>query len=134
WKQRTRSRAGEGVEGDARTTRPPRRDAQSTDRLDPGGAARGDPVNPDWRGTRVTGRNRRPRGMPSTREEFVLWLQFGGWRVLLAGVRLVAGGGRVVFRFPPPPAPPRPRTPPPPNPPTPPASPLPSPRPPPTLP
>ena len=73
---------------DPRATRSARRDTQPTDRLG-GSGAPVDPVNPDWRGPRVTGRNRRSQGLPSSREEFVLWLQFGGWRLLLAAVALV---------------------------------------------
>jgi hypothetical protein len=73
---------------DTRTTRR-RGDTEPTNRLDEGAPAYGDPVNPDWRGSRVTRRNRRSQGFPSSRQEFVLWLQFGGWRVLLAAVVLV---------------------------------------------
>jgi hypothetical protein len=69
---------------DARTTRSTRRATQPTDRLDDGGPVYGDPVNPDWRGSRATRRGRRSQGLPSSRQEFVLWLQYGGWRMLLA--------------------------------------------------
>src|SRR5215212_3782747 len=74
---------------DARTTRSSRRsDTEPTERL---GANRpaADPVNPDWRGARVTRKNRRSQGLPSSRQEFLLWLQYGGWRTLLAAVVLV---------------------------------------------
>ena len=74
---------------DARTTRSTRRTTQPTDRLDDAGPAYGDPVNPDWRGSRATRRGRRSQGLPSSRQEFVLWLQYGGWRVLLAAGVLV---------------------------------------------
>jgi hypothetical protein len=75
---------------DARTTRSSRRDTQPTDRLGAGDPVYGDPVNPDWRGARASRRGRRSQGLPSSRQEFVLWLQYGGWRVLLAASVLVA--------------------------------------------
>ncbi|HEX9373305.1 MAG TPA: SH3 domain-containing protein [Roseiflexaceae bacterium] len=75
---------------ETRTTRSPRRGDPPTDRLDDERPAHGDPVNPDWR-ARTTRRNRRGQGLPSSRQEFVLWLQYGGWRVLLAAGVLVVG-------------------------------------------
>lgn len=54
-----------------------------------GRAAGADPVNPDWRGSRATRKNRRTQGLPSSRQEFVLWLQYGGWRVVVAAVALL---------------------------------------------
>jgi len=74
---------------DARTTRSTRRTTQPTDRLDDAEPAYSDPVNPDWRGSRATRRGRRSQGLPTSRQEFVLWLQYGGWRVLLAAGVLV---------------------------------------------
>jgi len=74
---------------DARTTRSTRRTTEPTDRLDDAEPAFNDPVNPDWRGARTTRRGRRSQGLPSSRQEFVLWLQYGGWRVLLAAGVLV---------------------------------------------
>jgi hypothetical protein len=74
---------------DARTTRSTRRTTQPTDRLDDAEPAFSDPVNPDWRGARATRRGRRSQGLPTSRQEFVLWLQYGGWRVLLAAGVLV---------------------------------------------
>jgi hypothetical protein len=73
----------------SRTTRSARRTTQPTDRLDDSDPVYGDPVNPDWRGSRATRRGRRSQGLPSSRQEFVLWLQYGGWRVLLAAGVLV---------------------------------------------
>ena len=75
---------------DARTTRSSRRsDTEPTERLGANRPAAADPVNPDWRGARVTRKNRRGQGLPSSRQEFLLWLQYGGWRTLLAAVVLV---------------------------------------------
>jgi hypothetical protein len=74
---------------DARTTRSTRRTTQPTDRLDDAAPAFSDPVNPDWRGSRAARRGRRSQGLPTSRQEFVLWLQYGGWRVLLAAGVLV---------------------------------------------
>jgi len=74
---------------DARTTRSTRRTTQPMDRLDDAEPALNDPVNPDWRGARTMRRGRRSQGLPTSRQEFVLWLQYGGWRVLLAAGVLV---------------------------------------------
>jgi len=74
---------------DARTTRSTRRTTQPTDRLDDAEPAFNDPVNPDWRNARAARRPRRSQGLPTSRQEFVLWLQYGGWRVLLAAGVLV---------------------------------------------
>ena len=88
---------------DSRTTRSARRTTQPTDRLDDSEPAYADPVNPDWRGSRATRRGRRSQGIPSSRQEFVLWMQYGGWRVLLAaGVLVVVLIGLIYFtRVPP---------------------------------
>jgi hypothetical protein len=74
---------------DARTTRSTRRPTQPIDRSDDADSAFHDPVNPDWRGARTARRSRRSQGLPTSRQEFVLWLQYGGWRVLLAAGVLV---------------------------------------------
>ena len=74
---------------DARTTRSTRRPTQPIDRSDDAEPAFHDPVNPDWRGSRTARRPRRSQGLPTSRQEFVLWLQYGGWRVLLAAGLLV---------------------------------------------
>ena len=74
---------------EARTTRSTRRTTQPTDRLDGAEPAFHDPVNPDWRGARTARRSRRSQALPTSRQEFVLWLQYGGWRVLLAAGVLV---------------------------------------------
>ena len=75
---------------DPRTTRSSRRsDTEPTDRPGASRPPAADPVNPDWRGSRVTRKNRRSQRLPSSRQEFILWLQFGGWRALLAAIVLV---------------------------------------------
>jgi len=74
---------------DARTTRSTRRPTQPIDQSDDAEPAYSDPVNPDWRGARTARRGRRSQGLPTSRQEFVLWLQYGGWRVLLAAGVLV---------------------------------------------
>ena len=80
----------EGDPYDARTTRSSRRgDTEPTERLGASRPPAGDPLNPDWRNSRVTRRNRRSQRLPSSRQEFILWLQYGGWRALLAAVVLV---------------------------------------------
>jgi SH3 domain-containing protein len=79
----------EGDPQDARTTRSTRRPTQPIDRSGNAEPAFNDPVNPDWRGARTARRGRRSQGLPTSRQEFVLWLQYGGWRVLLAAGVLV---------------------------------------------
>ena len=74
---------------DPRVTRSSRRNTHQTDRLSPDGSSYGDPYNPNWRSDRVTGRNRKTQAIPSSRQEFMLWLQYGGWRYL-AIVGLIA--------------------------------------------
>jgi hypothetical protein len=60
----------------------------NTDRLSPDDTAQGEPVNPNWRGDRTGGRARRARGN-ITGQDFALWLQYGGWRYVAAGVALL---------------------------------------------
>lgn len=75
---------------DTRATRSARRsDTEPTDRLGAGGRPPADPLNPDWRGSRVTRRSSRAQGLPSSRQEFVLWLQYGGWRIMAVAAGLV---------------------------------------------
>lgn len=68
--------------GDARRT---------TERLAPDGEdwSQAEPVNPGWRSER-TGSRRAPRrgALPSSPQEFQLWLQAGGWRYL-AGIAVL---------------------------------------------
>ena len=83
---------------DTRTTRSSRRTKEPTDRLTPGGASYGDPINPNWRGDRVTGRNRRTQTIPSSRQEFMLWLQYGGWRIMaIVGVIAILAIFALIF-------------------------------------
>lgn len=75
---------------DARTTRSSHRgDTETNERPPAGRAASPDPLNPDWRSARATRPNRRGQGLPSSRQEFVLWMQYGGWKVVAAAVVLV---------------------------------------------
>lgn len=62
------------------------------DRLPPNDPGYGDPVNPNWRGERMAGRNRRLQTLPSSRQELTLWLQYGGWRIvaIIAAVFIIA--------------------------------------------
>lgn len=62
--------------------------AGRTERLAPDGEEwrEREPVNPGWRSERSTGRKASRRGaLPSSPQEFQLWLQAGGWRYL-AGI------------------------------------------------
>ncbi|MFV9506706.1 MAG: SH3 domain-containing protein [Oscillochloridaceae bacterium umkhey_bin13] len=68
-------------------------EVRRTERLSPDGDEwrEHEPVNPDWRKER-TGSSRAPRrgALPSTPQEFQLWLQSGGWRYMAGiGVLLV---------------------------------------------
>ena len=77
---------------DPRSTRATRRDQPTTDRLSRGADAVSDPLNPDWRSDRATRRGRASRSMPFTRQEFALWLQYGGWRFILAAIAILVVG------------------------------------------
>ena len=75
---------GEHDAHDARTTRSSRRETQPTERLREDAPVYGEPINPNWRSERSTGRGRRSQSMPSSRQEFLLWLQYGGWKIIAA--------------------------------------------------
>ncbi len=75
---------------DARTTRSTHRgDTESNDRPAAGRPASPDPLNPDWRSARGTRPIRRGQGLPSSRQEFVLWMQYGGWKIVAGAVVVV---------------------------------------------
>jgi hypothetical protein len=84
---------------DVRTTRPPRRTTPSTDRLTPEDAGYARASDRNWRGDRAA-RTRRSFSLPSSWQEFMLWLQYGGLRVLLiiAGVTAVIILGLFLLR------------------------------------
>jgi Bacterial SH3 domain len=61
-----------------------------TDRLEGGGAPAGEPINPGWRSARTAGRSSKPmRTIPTSSQDFVVWLQYGGWRFVVATVGIV---------------------------------------------
>jgi hypothetical protein len=65
---------------------------RATERLSPDGDewSRAEPVNPGWRSERTGTRKASRRGaLPSSPQEFQLWLQAGGWRYV-AGIALLA--------------------------------------------
>lgn len=86
------AREDDDLQENPRVTRATRRDQPSTDRLSRG-AVESDPVNPNWRSDRGSGRARSARSMPFSRQEFALWLQYGGWRFILAAVAILVVGG-----------------------------------------
>ena len=68
---------------DERSTQSTRRPRTPTDRLPTREVPRGEPVRSDWLSSRTAGRSSQRRSsMPSSRQEFVLWLQHGGWRTV----------------------------------------------------
>jgi len=73
---------------DPRAPRSPRREQRDTERLDSGNHA--EPVNPAWRRTRSAGRQ--PRGGASFPQELSLWLQYDGWKFVLAAIAIVLPG------------------------------------------
>ena len=76
---------------DERTTRTSRRNVPQTERLrdtDDFGEHPG-PLRQDWRSSRTTRRPRRSTTLPSSRQEFVLWLQHGGWRIVAIAAAVV---------------------------------------------
>lgn len=65
---------------------------RATERLSPDGDewSRAEPVNPGWRSERAGTRKAARRGaLPTSPQEFQLWLQAGGWRYV-AGIALLA--------------------------------------------
>lgn len=82
--------AGDEDDFDERVTRSTRRSDQPTERLPQREIPRTDPVRSDWLSSRQSSRptRRRQATVPSSRQEFALWLQHGGWRT----VALVAAG------------------------------------------
>lgn len=90
---------------DGRTTRS-RTTSTPTERLPRDGDAHSEPLRRDWRGNRVNGRSRTVRRLPASRQEFILWLQRGGWLLVsgLVGVVVIALLMLIVLR------PPRPLT------------------------
>jgi hypothetical protein len=73
---------------DPRAPRSPRREQRDTERLDSGNHA--EPVNPAWRRTRSAGRQ--SRGGASFPQELLLWLQYDGWKFVLAAIAIVLAG------------------------------------------
>lgn len=75
---------------DERTTHTTRRNIPQTDRL-----ARDNeeeytgPLRQDWRSSRTTRPRRRNTTLPSSRQEFVIWLQRGGWRIVAVAAAVV---------------------------------------------
>jgi hypothetical protein len=70
-----------------------RGEARRTERLSPGGDewSQREPVNPGWRSERATGSRggrRGKGGLPTSPQEFQLWLQAGGWRYI-AGIAVL---------------------------------------------
>lgn len=67
---------------DARATRSTRRNSGQTERLPQREIPRGEPIRSDWLSGRTAGRTRKTKTVPSSRQELVLWLQDGGWRII----------------------------------------------------
>lgn len=77
------AREEDDFEDDERVTRATRRTTAPTARLSSREIPQSEPVRSDWLSSRTAGRtNRRRGGVPSSRQEFVLWLQHGGWRTV----------------------------------------------------
>lgn len=73
---------------DARATRSSRRTVQPTSRLSSGESGHTVVSDRNWRPDRA-GRRRKAVSFPTSRSEFVLWLQYGGWRVVTIAVAAV---------------------------------------------
>jgi Bacterial SH3 domain len=98
---------------DARTTRSGRRSNPPTDRLNPSEVGYDAQSSRNWRADRAQ-RGRRTSSMPFSRQEFALWLQHGGLRIvlivgcvtgLLIAAILLWRGGRPLVRATPTPSP-----------------------------
>jgi SH3 domain-containing protein len=76
---------------DMRTTRSTRRTTQPTDRLTPEDGGPSAASDRNWRAERGARRRSRSSSFPASRQEFALWLQYGGWRIIsiVAGVMVV---------------------------------------------
>ncbi len=77
---------------DDRTARATRRNVPQTERLSRNDDEFGEhtgPLRQDWRSSRTTRRPRRSTTLPSSRQEFVLWLQHGGWRIVAIAAAIV---------------------------------------------
>jgi hypothetical protein len=73
---------------------------EPTDRLNAGAGAN-EPINPQWRTSRTGNRPRAGQGLPSSSQEFALWLQYGGWRFLLAAlVVVIIAAALIIFSQP----------------------------------
>lgn len=73
---------------DPHAPRPPRREQRNTERLRSDDHA--EPVNPAWRRTRSA--RRQPRSGASFSQELILWLQYDGWKFVLAAIAIVLTG------------------------------------------
>ncbi|HEX5692504.1 MAG TPA: SH3 domain-containing protein [Roseiflexaceae bacterium] len=73
---------------DVRATRSSRRTTQPTDRLDLDDSGPTTASDPNWRRERST-RRRRAASFPTSRQEFALWLQYGGWRIVSIAAAVV---------------------------------------------
>ena len=84
---------------DARTTRSGRRSNPPTDRLGPSEIGYDAQSSRNWRADRAQ-RGRRTSSMPFSRQEFALWLQHGGLRIVLmiAAITGVAIIGMLLWR------------------------------------
>jgi hypothetical protein len=74
---------------DERAARATRRDVPHTDRLARDDEAYTGPLRQDWRSSRTMRRPRRNTTLPSSRQEFVIWLQRGGWRIVAIAAAVV---------------------------------------------
>ena len=84
---------------DARTTRSGRRSNPPTDRLSPSEIGYDAQSSRNWRADRAQ-RGRRTSSMPFSRQEFALWLQHGGLRIVLiiAGITGLVIIGMLLWR------------------------------------
>ena len=73
---------------DVRATRSRRHPTQPIDRADLGDSGQTTASDPNWRRERST-RRRRAASFPTSRQEFALWLQYGGWRVVSIAAAVV---------------------------------------------
>lgn len=77
---------------DERPTRTTRRNVPQTERLarnDDDFSEQTGPLRQDWRSSRTARRPRRSTALPSSRQEFALWLQHGGWRIVAIAAAVV---------------------------------------------
>lgn len=81
----------DNYDGEERVTQTTRRSARQTERLRDTDESHVDPLREDWRRSRSrsAGHARRNQTWPASRQEAIIWLQHGGWRIVAIAAAVV---------------------------------------------